>query len=337
MKFEQKYPNASPTDRFEFEYSHVMKTPKPGSCRWCRAFTKWFDVMFQVHACSEECNSMMWRHYKEDQKLKGTYKDFEEHFQKVKEEMEMSTGVDQWKDIIIVVKDQLDYFKECITSIQKSTTNYHLYVWDNGSRQDTAEYIQQLMMSHDPERDLNWNITTIRTDNNTGFIHPNNELISLGESPYVILLNSDTKVFDNWDKAMIGFLEKNPEVAQVGYWGGHLSEDGRGFGGANGWDIDYVPGWCFCISRQTYNQYGLFSDKLKFAYCEDSDYSLRLKEAGKKIYALYAPLVLHYQNKTVVEVEKSGELDLRATFDQNHAYLKERWKNYLQNDRVMRK
>jgi GT2 family glycosyltransferase len=116
-----------------------------------------------------------------------------------------------------------------------------------------------------------------------------------------------------------------------------LDHEGRGFGGANGYDIDYVPGWCFCISRETYEQFGLFSNKLQFAYCEDSDYSLRLKEAGKKIYALYAPLVHHYQNKTVKDVEGEGQLDLRSSFDHNHAYVKERWKNYLENERVVLK
>jgi GT2 family glycosyltransferase len=136
---------------------------------------------------------------------------------------------------------------------------------------------------------------------------------------------------------MMGLMKQHEDVAQVGYWGGHLSEDGRGFGGSNGFDIDYVPGWCFCIKRETYNEHKLFSDKLKFAYCEDSDFSLRLKEAGKRIYALHTPLVHHYQNKTVVAVEKEGSLDLRATFEYNHKYIKERWKYYLANERIMLK
>jgi GT2 family glycosyltransferase len=136
---------------------------------------------------------------------------------------------------------------------------------------------------------------------------------------------------------MISFLKNNKDFAQVGYWGGHLDNTGRGFGGSNGHDIDYVPGWCFCISRDTYKEFGLFSDELKFAYFEDSDYSLRLKEAGKKIYALYAPLVHHYQNKTVKTVEKEGTVNLRESFEHNHNYVQIRWKDYLENNRVMAK
>jgi hypothetical protein len=336
MKFEQKYPDASSGDRFEFEYSYVTKTPQLKPCRWCNSYTKWLDVLFQVNVCSEECNSTMWHQYRNDQKIQGTYENFEDHFSKIKEELKLGQeNKEVWKDIIIVVKDQLSYFKDCIESIQKNSTNYHLYIWDNGSKKETQDYIESLVFKYNPEKDENYAITTIRSEGNTGFIHPNNELIALGTSPYIILLNSDTKVFENWDNTMISFLSQNPDVAQVGYWGGHLDSSGRGFGGTNGYEIDYVPGWCFCISRNTYQEFGLFSEKLKFAYCEDSDFSLRLQEAGKKIYSLYTPLVHHYQNVTVKDVEKETEIDLKFTFDHNHNYIKERWKDYLSKNRAI--
>lgn len=338
MKFEYKYPAATSTDRFEFEYSYVTKAPKLGCCSWCNCMTKWIDVIFQSHVCSEECGSKMWDHYRNDKETTGAYSNFEKHFEKVKEELQLAVGIeDAWKDIIIVVKDQLDYFKACIQSIRETTKNYHLYIWDNDSREDTARYIESLVREYDPEKHTDWKITTVRSENNTGFIHPNNELAAIGTSPYIIPLNSDTKVFENWDRTMIAFLENNRDVAQVGYWGGHLSADGQGFGGENGWEIDYVPGWCFCMRRSTYDQFGLFSNKLKFAYCEDADLSLRLKEAGYKIYALHASLVHHYQNKTVTEVHSEGKLDLRASFDHNHAYIKDRWKEYLATGRVLLK
>jgi hypothetical protein len=336
MKFENKHTDAKSNERFEFEYSFVTKTPKLGQCRWCNSYTRWIDVLFQVNVCSEECDSTMWQHYINDQKKDGTYENFENHFAKVKEELKLGQKCKEiWKDIIIVVRNQLDYFRECIESIQANSTNYHLYIWDNASDQNTVNYIEKLVLSYNLTKPSNWNITHIRSDANIGFIQPNNELASLGDSPYLVLLNSDTKVFENWDNTMVAFLEENPEVAQVGYWGGFLDSTGRGFGGSNGFEIDYVPGWCCCISRETYEKFGLFDEKLKFAYCEDSDFSLRLKESGKKIYSLYAPLVHHYQNKTVKEVEKEGTLDLRATFDHNHSYFKERWKDYLKEGRVM--
>lgn len=339
MKFEHKYPSASQTDRFEFEYSYITKSPKLDKCRWCNSFTKWLDILFQVHTCSEECNAAMWKHYKEDQKANSTYDNFEKHFENVKSELKLAeVQSDCWKDIIIIVHNQLDYLKACIESLKKNTSKFHLYLWDNASSQATSEYIEKLIADYDSETEQDiWTITIMNSATNMGFILPNNELAAWGDSEYIILLNSDTKVFEYWDKAMIAFMEHNKDVGQVGYWGGHMGPDGRGFGGENGYDVDYIPGWCFCIRRSTYDQYGLFNKQLQFAYCEDADLSLRLKAAGYKIYALHAPLVHHYQNKTVIEVENEGKIDLRASFDHNHEYMKLQWKDYLANDRVLLK
>lgn len=207
-----------------------------------------------------------------------------------------------------------------------------------GSKEENKNFIEELQRDHFLTNPDDWNIEVWRNEENAGFIVPNNRLAAVGDGEYIILLNSDTKVFQSWDTAMIGWLQHNSDVAQVGYWGGHLGPDGRGFGGDNGYDIDYIPGWCFCIERSVYQQLGLFDEQnLTFAYGEDSDFSLRLQEAGKKIYALHAPLVYHYQNKTIQAVKNEGEIDVKATFDRNHAYLQKRWHDYLATGRVFAK
>jgi len=359
MKFEQKYPDASPSDRFEFEYSFVTKTPTLGNCTLCDAFTKWIDVVFQVPVCSEECGGAMWAKYRED---KEAPYNFDEHFDAVKEELKIAEEcpAELSKDIIIVVRDQLPYLKECIESIRQHTKNFHLYIWDNASGPETVAYIEGLMRERRDNPDLDWDVSTMRYNQNVGFIRPNNELVGWGESEYIILLNSDCKVFEYWDRALIGFLRKNRDVWQTGCWGGHMGSDGRGFGGDYGYEIDYIPGWCFCISRDLFRrkilprercvvdgieqggvsflslqQEGLFDPRLKFAYCEDADLSLRLKEAGGKIYALHAPIVHHYQNKTIKVVKEEGEVDVKSSFADNHEYMRVRWKDYLETGRVL--
>jgi len=327
MKFEHKYPDAQKTDRYEFEYSFVTKSIRLGECRCCGSLTKWFDILFQINVCSEECCSELWNKYKNDLNTKSKYENFDNHFNTIKNEINLLKNYKEIKkDIIIIVKDQLEYFKECIESIERYTQEYNLFIWDNDSEHETKKYLDLIKSP---------SVAVKHSEKNIGFILSNNQLISNCSSPYVILLNSDTKVFENWDKLMITFLENNKDFAQVGYWGGHLDQDGRGFGGANGEEIDYVPGWCFCIGRDTYQEFGLFDENLKFAYFEDSDFSLRLKKAGKRIYSLYSPLVYHHQNKTVKTVEKEGDIDLRKTFDHNHAYFKNKWSDYLSKERVV--
>ena len=246
------------------------------------------------------------------------------HLDDIREELMASTLVsDVKKDILIIVKDQLDFVKTCINSIERNTKNYNLYIWDNASREDTKFYLENLHAK-----------VLLRSEENQGFSSPNNRLAELTESPYIILLNSDTEVKLGWDKNMIGWLQSHPNVKEVGYAGALLKENFKGGEIGFGGDIDYIPGWSLCISRNTYNQFGLFDElNLQFAYCEDADLSLRIREAGYEIYALYADLVVHYENKTVKEINQNQEFRkwFYEIFEKNHDYMRNRWKHMIRN------
>jgi len=232
------------------------------------------------------------------------------------------------KDILIVAHNQLDYIKECVESILECTYNFILYIWDNASDTPTKRYLEYLSENHSK-------IKLSRSEENLGFIIPNNRLAEKGNSEYIILLNSDTKVKPGWDNGLVGFLETFSNYAQVGYIGGLLNTDCRGGDVFDcGDEIDFIPGWCFCVHRKTFERYGLFDEKnLEFAYGEDSDFSLRLKAAGHKIYALHLDLVLHHGNRTVFEVQNKRKMT--DTFYQNHQYLRSKWRHYLENQRIL--
>jgi len=212
------------------------------------------------------------------------------------------------KDILIVVHSQLPYLKKCIFSIRKHTQNYKILVWDNGSDEETSFWIKH-------QND----ITSFRSEENLGFIIPNNTLAKKSNSEYIILLNSDTEVMPDWDCAMIAHIQQYG-YSQVGYLGGFLDHNGKGVRFGFGGDVDYIPGWCFCIPKSVYNHYGLFDEKnLEFAYCEDSEFSLRITDCGEKIYSLHLGLCVHYENVTIKEVQKS--INCHLTYEKNHHYI----------------
>jgi len=215
------------------------------------------------------------------------------------------------KDILIVTHDQFDYLRQCVQSIRDNTEDYQIYVWDNGSTEE-----MRFWLASQPD------VIVTRSETNLGFIIPNNRLISQGKSPFVILLNDDTLVYPGWDKALIAHLQ-NTKASQVGYIGGWLGKDAKGSKFGWGGSVDYIPGWCFAISRQTYQEFGLFDETLVFAYCEDADFSMRLTAAGKEIYALHLGLVHHFENQTIKNVVDLH--DCYASFASNHAVLKTRW------------
>ena len=222
------------------------------------------------------------------------------------------------KDILLVVHNQLDYVTACVESIQQHTKNYNLFIYDNGSDASTRSYL----------KGLGDEVTLCRDEVNRGFIYPNNFLVQHGDAPYIILINSDVIVFDGWDLVLTGFLEQNPDVAQVGFLGGFLDSRAQGVRAGYGDGVDYICGWCFCIPRSVYDEHGLFVEEdLEFAYGEDSDFSMRLREAGRRIYALQVPLAHHFGNKTVKEVMQ--ETNITPYLTKNHEYLQRRWQKFL--------
>lgn len=223
------------------------------------------------------------------------------------------------KDIIIIVHDQLDCVTNCLTSLRRTTQDYKLFLWDNGSQPETADYLRKVA---DEER-----AHLHRSEQNVGFLIPNNKLVTLGNSPYIILLNSDTILRAGWADTMIAWLQTHPDIAAVGCLGGLLDEKMVGVAIGGGYNIDYLCGWCLCFPRTTFEKFGLFDEAhLEFAYGEDSDFSLRLKEAGQKIYAMYCDLVLHLGARTALVVV--NERDMASTFSRNHEYLAKRYKSY---------
>jgi hypothetical protein len=227
------------------------------------------------------------------------------------------------KDILIVVHNQYDYIKNCIKSIFENTDKFNLFIWNNNSDDQTSEYLNKINKKYD-------NIKLYESKENLGFIIPNNRMIKDTNSPYIILLNSDTIVSNLWDKVLIGSLENNKEVAISGFCGGILDKEGKGYDYAFGFDCDYICGYCMCFPKAVYQEFGLFDEEnLKFAYFEDSDFSLRVKEKNRKIYACHShELVHHFGNKTTFELLSKNKFPF-PEIENNSNYFKKRWAKYL--------
>ncbi len=293
------------------------------NCSICGKQTVEFDQTYQLPICSDRCRNKA----AVQQKVNTANQYIQNHIDQFRNEI----NYELWcthnyksasKDIVIIVHNQLEYLKQCIDSIKANTENYTIHIWDNGSNQETKEYIEACGAKY------------VRVEENIGFIKPNNELLKQCTSDYVILLNSDTRVLPNWANSMIGFLQANPNTKQIGYMGVKLDEDGQGRRADLGYNIDYVCGWCSCFPRSLYNEIGLFDEGLQFAYFEDSDFSLRVQQAGYKIYALHTMLVHHYENKTIKEVHKENKINVAASFKHNNEYFLNKWSHYLKHERL---
>ena len=249
---------------------------------------------------------------------------FNHHRNEITEELLVGTKYQEVPiDILIVVHNQVDYLKKCVESIFQHTTNFKLYIWDNGSDEETKLYLNSLL-------DVAEQIVIVTSEANSGFIKPNNSLASMGSNPYLVLLNSDTEVMQGWKEPLVAWLQGHPNIAATGYQGCKLDENFKGGLISFGNDVDYISGWCLCLPRKIYDEVGLFDEEhLEFAYAEDCDFSLRLQEQGYQIYAFHMTRVAHHENKTILAVAKDRPQWLQEHFDKNHDYLRRRWADFF--------
>lgn len=202
------------------------------------------------------------------------------------------------------------YLRGCLETLlaEKSvdgTPDFKVLVIDNGSADGSVGIL----------REFGHSVETIYLKKNTGFCHAVNEGIRASESPYVILLNNDTKVKAGFIKALYNAIEKRPKAFSVSskmlMWDRpELVDDAGDYYCALGWahgrgkgrpaaDYDKAVrvfsacGGASIYRRSVFDKIGLF-DERHFAYLEDLDIGYRARINGYMNYYEPGAQVLHY-------------------------------------------
>lgn len=215
--------------------------------------------------------------------------------------------------VVIPNYQGIKFIEGCLSSLlsqEEGTPSFEVLVVDNASDDGSAEVIAEKF----PE------VRLICLEENTGFCHAVNVGIQNSESPYVLLLNNDTKVAPDFVKSLwLAILEGegDPEhkvfavSAAMLTWDKPEILDGAG-------DIYTIFGWALArgkgkpyaqyekrervfsacggaaiYRREVFDEIGLF-DENHFAYLEDLDLGWRANLRG--YLNLYEPKarVLHY-------------------------------------------
>lgn len=110
--------------------------------------------------------------------------------------------------IVIINYNTFSITSDCLRSIYKYTKEltFEIILVDNGSKDRAAK---EFLIDF-PE------IKLIALPENVGFARGNNAGIEAALAPVILLLNSDTLIFDNSIKATFDFLNKKEDVGLVG-------------------------------------------------------------------------------------------------------------------------
>lgn len=209
--------------------------------------------------------------------------------------------------IIIPNYNGIKFLKDCLEALyaQENSPVYHVLVVDNGSQDGSLT----LLETQFPQ------VTVIALPTNTGFCHAVNVGIEASETPYVVLLNNDTKVCPGFVRALYDAIEARPAAFSVSArmltWDRQELLDGAG-------DRYCVLGWAYsrgkgkpaaaysrpaevfsacggaAIYRKSiFQEIGLF-DEAHFAYLEDLDIGYRARIHGYRNYYEPSAEVIHY-------------------------------------------
>lgn len=243
--------------------------------------------------------------------------------------------------IVIPVYNQIHYTYACLLSILKQTkgVTYEVIVADDVSTDATRElekFVQGIVIS--------------RNTVNQGFLKNCNQAAAKARGKYILFLNNDTTVGENWLAPLVSRLEQDPAVGMVGskliYPDGRLQEAGGIiWQDGSGWnygrlddphkheynyarDVDYISGASIMLSRSLWQEIGGFDERFAPAYCEDSDLAFEVRKRGLRVVYEPKSVVTHYEGvSNGTDVNGTG---LKRYQVENSIKLREKWKEELQ-------
>jgi GT2 family glycosyltransferase len=217
-------------------------------------------------------------------------------------------------DIILVNYNSTDHLLVCLKSIYYALNGLssQIAVIDNDSK-DNVERVTAAF----PD------IQLIKNTTNMGFAKAVNQGIGKSISPYIMLLNPDTSISEDFFIKALGFMKQHPDVGILGPK--ILDPDGSVQGSARSFPtpltaifgrtslltrlfpnnpfsqqniltinsdrgqikaVDWVSGACMVVRRKAIDVVGMMDERF-FMYFEDADWCKRMWEAGWKV--IYNP------------------------------------------------
>lgn len=240
--------------------------------------------------------------------------------------------------IVVVSYNNADLTRQCIESIVARTMypNYEVIIVDNASQDDTRDMLRSMQRQFPGLK-----LKLIINDQNRGFAAANNQGIAQAEGKYVVLLNNDTVVTNDWLESMLRHLQ-NSDIGLVGPVTNSvgneakiavdyvnieqmhefaarytIENEGRHFG------ISVLAMFCVAMRREVFDEIGELDEAFGIGMFEDDDYCRRIQSAGYRTVCAEDSFVHHYGQASFKKLIDSGEY--QAIWDRNQAYFEKKW------------
>ena len=200
-----------------------------------------------------------------------------------------------------------------VASRYSITEDADLIVADNGSTDDSVEWVK----AHHPE------VKVLSFSENYGFAEGYNKAIKQTQYKYIILLNSDVEVTEDWTRPLLDFMRRNSDVGALqpkirswkertkfeyaGAAGGYLDklgypycrgrlfdsiEEDHGQYDGKVVDVCWASGAALMVRTDIYLKVGGLDARF-FAHMEEIDLCCRIHGAGYRVVAVPDAMVFH--------------------------------------------
>jgi GT2 family glycosyltransferase len=260
--------------------------------------------------------------------------------------------------IIIVSFNSLNFLRDCLDSINhnKPSASFEIIVVDNASSDGTVETLQK-------DYPL---IKIIKNERNEGFAAANNKAIKSTDSEYILLINSDCRVYANSIDRLLEFADTNRDAGIAGpriinsdgsiqfscrrfpsFFDAGMHSILTNIAPNNPFSrrykladinrdeisrVDWVSGSCMLIRRSAIEQTGLMDEKY-FMYVEDTDLCFQMWKKGWKVYYYPKSEILHHIGGSTKNNALSGAVTSSIRMQKSVLYFF--WKNYRRTLKVL--
>ncbi len=237
--------------------------------------------------------------------------------------------------LIIVNYNTKELTADCLDSVYRTVKgiSFEIFVVDNASNDGSADFIR----SRYPQ------VSLIANNKNLGFSAANNQALRIMQGRYALLLNSDTLLTEGAVAKLFSFMEGNVRAAMA--CGQLLNRDGTKQNSIAGFpslltlilnvpaleflfpkkfpskrydytepiEIDSGIGACLIVRKEAIDQAGMLDERY-FFFLEETDWALKMKKTGWKIFHVPGALIYHFQGQSIGHSIRSRILFYRSRY-----------------------
>jgi len=246
--------------------------------------------------------------------------------------------------IIIVSYNRTELLKQCIDSVLKYTENFELLIWDNASNEKGREqYLKSLESGNN-------GIRIFYSKKNIGAGSGRREVSKFAEGKYIIFLDDDMVVTDNWAIDLVELIESEDKIAGVSAIIVNMPENKIMMRGCKFREYEKMASIFPIDSNKPYSKEMV----LENGYCDlmggggvvfkkkifdkflidinynralaDYDFSLQINKAGYKFMNSNKSVIYHWRSKDYENFpDYNSERYKLSLIAKNYVYFRKKW------------